>query len=436
MTATTERRITYSDFKRIYLPIGDWNLIPPSEGIYDEPTVYYKANIKWAPLIEGFVSWLTEITAWENAEDENYSGIQAIMTFLERIVIEIDCADVEDCLGSSTIINNMITNITNNTTNITNNTTVINEVVNEVDEVQRQLGTTNQVPSPADYADDDLCNAADYATQKLIDIANDVFNKKNSSNYAAWLENALFNTGGYIANALETVWDAIDGNYAGLAAELIAADPYIKQILFDNRLERENAITDVLADTHISAAAKSAAASILAALTDGMFDEWGFVGKESNAGGCIATTGWAWSYPATACTYGLPSGWTINIGAAACGDGVGSFDGIFRTRNGVAAEVTVILTLPAPIQLDVIRVNAECNLVSGFNDGNLTVTVHNGTTQLFTNSQVLPRTGFTAHNFTPVVLGDKITIYGVQTYLSTNPTGIVFNKISVNAALL
>jgi len=148
-----------------------------------------------------------------------------------------------------------------------------------------------------------------------------------------------------------------------------------------------------------------------------------------------APESWAWSYAATTCTYGLPTGWDLNIGAASCGNGVGAFDGIYRTRNGVAAEVIALITMPFAQAVYEVHVNAICNLVTGFSDGTLNVKVFNGATEVFDASQTLPRTGFTVHDFAPNVIGTSIRIYGVQNYLSQNPTGICFNKISVNEAL-
>lgn len=148
-----------------------------------------------------------------------------------------------------------------------------------------------------------------------------------------------------------------------------------------------------------------------------------------------APDSWQWAYALNACTYGLPTGWAINIGAASCGNGIGAFDGIFRTRTGVAAEVTVSLTLAHAQAVYNVHVSAICNLVTGFSDGTLNVKVYNGGVQVFDSSQTLPRTGFTIHDFAPNVIGDNIVIYGVQNFLSANPTGICFNKISVNAAL-
>lgn len=91
-----DRRLTEYDYKRIYLDLANFELIAPMEGIYDEPTVYYKANLKWAKIIEGFLSWLTEITAWKDAEDENFHGIQAITEFLERVDVPFVFPESED----------------------------------------------------------------------------------------------------------------------------------------------------------------------------------------------------------------------------------------------------------------------------------------------------------------------------------------------------
>lgn len=97
MTQKSERRVIAGDWKRVYLDLPSWEIVAPSEGIYDEPTVYYKANLRWAKLIEGFVQHLTEITAWAEAEDENFHGIQQIITFLERIDVPFVFPEESGC---------------------------------------------------------------------------------------------------------------------------------------------------------------------------------------------------------------------------------------------------------------------------------------------------------------------------------------------------
>jgi len=57
----------------------------PEEGIYDEPVRYFKANLKWTPIIFGWLTWLQDVAAWKDAEDELYRGITEIMIFEEGI---------------------------------------------------------------------------------------------------------------------------------------------------------------------------------------------------------------------------------------------------------------------------------------------------------------------------------------------------------------
>jgi len=429
MTQLSERRITNGDFKRIYLPIGDWEIEPPDTGIYDEPVFYYKANYKWASMIEGFVSWLTEITAWKNAEDENYSGIQAIMTFLERIVIEIDCAQVEDCLETSTIINNMITNITNNTTNITTNTTNITNVTNQVEIMEEEQHSRNQVPLANTYAGDDLCNAAAYTSQQIIENAISVFNQKNSSNFVDWIENTLNNGAGWIGNAIEGVWDAIDGSYTNTIVELVASNPYVEDALFDNNLDRIAAKTAVLADTSISAAAKAAVAAMLDALTDGQIANWAMVGKATTAGGCGSVTAWNWIYATHACSYGLPAGWSLTITEGACGDGIGAFDGIYKTATSAIARVSVTLAFPTQYIAN-IRISGFTNGFHASNFGDLQVVsgTINDTQALAQNPSV------TNAN---VIIGQLVSsiVVTARHYSSTqNPRGVVLNRLGVNVS--
>jgi hypothetical protein len=97
MTQKSERRVIAGDFKRVYLDLPSWEILAPIEGIYDEPTVYYKANLRWAKLIEGFVQHLTDIAAWKEAEDENYWGIQQIITFLERVDVPFVFPEESGC---------------------------------------------------------------------------------------------------------------------------------------------------------------------------------------------------------------------------------------------------------------------------------------------------------------------------------------------------
>jgi len=71
------------DEKKRVIDLYDLNLVPPDVGIFDAPTRCYSVNKEWSKIIMGAVSaQLTGIAAWRDAQDEGYSGIQAVMEFL------------------------------------------------------------------------------------------------------------------------------------------------------------------------------------------------------------------------------------------------------------------------------------------------------------------------------------------------------------------
>jgi hypothetical protein len=95
---TDDRIVVLEDEKARILDLTSFKFVPPSEGIYEGTVRYYKANLKWAKIIEGFASWLATVAAWPDAEDENYHAIQQILIFLEGVepmgTVEDICAGV------------------------------------------------------------------------------------------------------------------------------------------------------------------------------------------------------------------------------------------------------------------------------------------------------------------------------------------------------
>lgn len=81
----TDRVIVPDDEKKRILDLSATTLPVPSVGIYDGEVRYYKANLEWARIIEGHVSWLASLAAWKDAEDEGYEAIQQISIFLEGV---------------------------------------------------------------------------------------------------------------------------------------------------------------------------------------------------------------------------------------------------------------------------------------------------------------------------------------------------------------
>jgi len=81
----TDRNITTLDAKQRLIDLMANPFVLPDEDIYDEPVRYYKLNLRWAPIIFGWLDWLEDIAGWVEAEDESFSGIQQVLKFEEGI---------------------------------------------------------------------------------------------------------------------------------------------------------------------------------------------------------------------------------------------------------------------------------------------------------------------------------------------------------------
>lgn len=82
---SNDRRVTELDFKQRMIDLMANQQPLPTEGIYDEPVRYFKANEKWCAVIFGWLDWLEDIAGWADAENDNYRGIQEILIFEEGI---------------------------------------------------------------------------------------------------------------------------------------------------------------------------------------------------------------------------------------------------------------------------------------------------------------------------------------------------------------
>jgi hypothetical protein len=80
-----DRQAVLHDYKRRIIDLLENGQALPDTGIYDEPVRYFKANEKWCKIIFGWLAWLEDVAGWPDAEDDNYLGIQAILTFEEGI---------------------------------------------------------------------------------------------------------------------------------------------------------------------------------------------------------------------------------------------------------------------------------------------------------------------------------------------------------------
>lgn len=74
--------------KGIY-ELGKVNRVPPSVGIFDNPTRCFVVNVEWWSHIAGMVHLLADVVSWKDATDESYFAIQEILRFMQGM----ECMD-------------------------------------------------------------------------------------------------------------------------------------------------------------------------------------------------------------------------------------------------------------------------------------------------------------------------------------------------------
>lgn len=82
---SVDRQVTLLDYKSRLIDLLTMMQALPETDIYDEPVRYFKANLKWTPIIFGWLDILEDVSGWHDAEDDNYTGIQQILKFEEGI---------------------------------------------------------------------------------------------------------------------------------------------------------------------------------------------------------------------------------------------------------------------------------------------------------------------------------------------------------------
>lgn len=118
----SKRRIrTILDERQIVLRPSETKLTLPVSDIHTGELRCIKYSLEWSPIIEGWLSHLANVSAWSEAQEDDYSGIQQILKMLKGESCVIDCGEVDDCLETSEIISVLETDTAANTTKSTNN---------------------------------------------------------------------------------------------------------------------------------------------------------------------------------------------------------------------------------------------------------------------------------------------------------------------------
>lgn len=288
-----DRQIILSDLKARIIDLTENRFSLPDTGIYDEPVRYFKANLKWTPIIFGLLDWLEDVAGWKDAQDESYPGIQAILLFEEGIDLPtFDCEDVENCLETSTIINILIQQITNLNQQIIN----LNQQI-EVIENEQESG--NQLPPTPDMSEsgNDACKAANYIANRLADKLIEYWQQASNLSLEEFV-NALmsFISFGFIpsTNFWQFVYTLSNPN---LANEAVAKKDRIALAFFCANLDIEEAKENINNDPILTTLEKAFWIVTIELFRQGQIDEWGLIGTLSTntydcTGGCPWVVVW------------------------------------------------------------------------------------------------------------------------------------------------
>lgn len=69
--------------------LGKVARIPPTVGIFDNPTRCFVVNVEWWSHIAGMVHLLADVVSWKDADDESYFAITEILKFMQGV----ECMD-------------------------------------------------------------------------------------------------------------------------------------------------------------------------------------------------------------------------------------------------------------------------------------------------------------------------------------------------------
>lgn len=197
----------------------------------------------------------------------------------------LDCDDVEDCLGTSTIINIIEgdivtneTNIVNNETNITNNETNITNIVTGGND-------TNVYPDlPTQSEPDELCGASYRVAVEIIELVEQTVIDVGVLLQAAWLLSWL-GIGGWLGTQLSLFWDYIFANEVALTGvDFGVYEDQIAEALYCAELDVAQAIIDL--DPAIPALRRDAIIAALESATDAQIALWAFVGSLDGTQDC------------------------------------------------------------------------------------------------------------------------------------------------------
>jgi len=191
-----------------------------------------------------------------------------------------------------------------------------------IDSLETNVTQTNIVPPVSSLEGDEICNAAEYIADKLIELAKDTWEQSGELTIAEFLE-ALLNLGvGYVGPFLTDLYDAAVPADTATPTKLDDDRDLLVRALYCNELDKSAAKSEITA-SDMAASSKALLNAAIDAVSEAKWSLWAFVGKETVTGDCNCDT---ITMKVFDFTLGSALGWTANNiggGARASFDGSG-----------------------------------------------------------------------------------------------------------------
>jgi len=256
--------------------------------------------------IQAFFGAIQQLGLWWNWErDESQTALATSIVWQRQLALAaekvrqgencmVDCNDIEGCLDTSTIINNILvdidineTNITNNTTNITTNTTNITNNETNIDIIlEGGIDINVYPPNPTQGEPDALCGASYHIANKLNDHIQDIITDALTLTLSEFLE-GLLGIGGFQSSWVKLWWDFIiaAGN-PNLGTEVSGTIDAVAEHLYCQNLDRDLVEIAIDTDSGITDDAQAAWIGALRSITDAKLSMWAITGSFDDTQDC------------------------------------------------------------------------------------------------------------------------------------------------------
>jgi len=168
------------------------------------------------------------------------------------------------------------------------NTEAIAEQETEINNLTTNVTQTNIVPSPSTLEGDEICNAASYMADKIIEIANQTWEDSGDLTISEFLEALLTNSNGWYGTLISDLYNAAVPANSSTPANLAFDRQRLIDALYCNELDKEATKTAITASA-MADTSKDLFNAAIDAVTDAKWALWAYVGNQTTTGTCDCT---------------------------------------------------------------------------------------------------------------------------------------------------